>query len=62
MASGVDDVIAYLEQRLEAYRKKCGKDISVAAALRPRLREVEVILYDLKAGLHEGCSQQEAGE
>lgn len=49
------DVIAYLEARRKRYICVCAKDERQATALTPRRREVEVILHDLKAGMHEGA-------
>lgn len=51
------DMDAYLSKRIALYLEKTERGSAAALALTPRRREVEVILFDIRSGLHEGMAE-----
>ena len=55
------DVIAYLRQRAAAADAAARKDADFDVLALDRRRQAEVIIDDLRAGLHHGCVDLRAG-
>lgn len=61
VASGLADFIAYLEQRRDNAGTIAGKVPEFAELARDRARQLEVMIDELRHGLHEGSAAVRAG-